>query len=87
MSGVAGSALFERRYIPVALSKSEGAGSVWILVHLPGTHLYIQVLGNKKRTGNGGPVTPSYDSIVVDWPELPLGRTAVNQVAAQSPSG
>jgi len=25
--------------IPVALSKSEGAGSVWTLVHLPGAHL------------------------------------------------
>ena len=35
--------------IPVALSKSEGAGSVWILVQLPGAHLYIQVLGNFAR--------------------------------------
>jgi len=25
--------------IPVALSKSEGASSVWTLVHLPGAHL------------------------------------------------
>jgi len=36
--------------IPVALSNSEGAGSVRILVRLPGAHLYIQVLGNQNRT-------------------------------------
>ncbi len=44
-------------YIPVALSKSAGAGSVWILVHLPGAHLYIQVCGNKLPHGCGGSVT------------------------------
>jgi hypothetical protein len=32
--------------IPVALLKSEGAGSVRILVRLPGAHLCMQVLGN-----------------------------------------
>ena len=37
-------------YIPVALSNSEGAGSVWVLAHLSGAHLYIQVLGNKPPT-------------------------------------
>ena len=30
----------------MALSKSEGAGSVRAVVRLPGAHLYIQVLGN-----------------------------------------
>jgi hypothetical protein len=40
-----------RGYIPVALSKSQGAGSVWTLVHLSGAHLYIQVLGNKSLNG------------------------------------
>jgi len=34
--------------IPVALSNSEGAGSVLALARLPGAHLYIQVLGNEK---------------------------------------
>ena len=34
----------------MALLKSEGAGSVWILVHLPGTHLYTQVLGNLRTS-------------------------------------
>ena len=34
----------------MALHKSEGAGSVWILVHLPGAHLYIQVLGNLRTS-------------------------------------
>ena len=43
---VAGAASLVTGYIPVALSKSEGAGSVVILVSLPGAHLYIQVLGN-----------------------------------------
>jgi len=43
---LAGSALLVCGQIPVALSKSEGAGSVRILVLLSGTHLYIQVLGN-----------------------------------------
>ena len=40
----------EKRCIPVALSKSEGAGSVRTLVRLPGAHLYIQVLGNQTPT-------------------------------------
>ena len=44
-------------YIPVALSKSEGAGSVWTLVHLSGAHLYIQVLGNKPMTVAADPAT------------------------------
>jgi len=35
-----------RGSIPVALSNSEGAGSARIVVHVPGAHLYIQVLGN-----------------------------------------
>jgi hypothetical protein len=43
---VAGSALLVCGLIPVALRKSEGAGSVETLVFLPGAHLYIQVLGN-----------------------------------------
>ena len=43
---LAGSALLVCGQIPVALSKSEGAGSVRILVLLSGAHLYIQVLGN-----------------------------------------
>ncbi|MEM6373697.1 MAG: hypothetical protein AAF727_13080, partial [Pseudomonadota bacterium] len=34
------SALLVTGCIPVALSNSEGAGSVRILVRLPGTHLY-----------------------------------------------
>lgn len=42
-----GSVLPVAGLIPVALSKSEGAGSVWALAQLPGAHLYIQVLGNK----------------------------------------
>lgn len=33
--------------IPVALNNSEGAGSVRIVVRLPGAHLYMQVLGNE----------------------------------------
>lgn len=44
----------------MALNKSEGAGSVWILVHLPGAHLYIQVLGNLRTSTVvliGGPAT------------------------------
>ena len=36
-----------RGQIPVALTTSEGAGSVWTVVQLPGTHLYTQVLGNQ----------------------------------------
>ncbi len=44
----AGSVLLVNGYIPVALSNSEGAGSVWVLAHLPGAHLYIQVLGNER---------------------------------------
>ena len=44
---VAGSVLLVNGYIPVALSNSEGAGSVWVLAQLPGAHLYIQVLGNE----------------------------------------
>lgn len=47
---VTGSALLVNGCIPVALSKSEGAGSVRILVRLPGAHLYIQVLGNQNHT-------------------------------------
>ena len=43
---VAGSAPLVRGHIPVALINSEGAGSVWILVHLPGAHLLIQALGD-----------------------------------------
>ena len=45
-----GSVLLVSGYIPLALSTSEGAGSVWILVHLPGAHLFTQVLGNKNPT-------------------------------------
>ena len=45
---VAGAASLVTGYVPVALSKSEGAGSVQALVWLPGAHLYTQVLGNKK---------------------------------------
>ena len=48
--GVAGSALSVTGSIPVALSNSTGAGSVRILVRLPGAHLYIQVPGNQNRT-------------------------------------
>ena len=44
----AGSVLLVYGCIPVALSNSEGAGSVWVLAQLSGTHLYIQVLGNEK---------------------------------------
>ncbi len=40
------SALLVQGCIPVALSNSEGAGSVRIVVRLPGAHLYKQVLGN-----------------------------------------
>jgi hypothetical protein len=47
-------------YIPLALSTSEGAGSVWILVHLPGAHLFTQVLGNKTPYGCYGPATLFY---------------------------
>ena len=54
---LAGSALLVCGQIPVALSKSEGAGSVRTLVLLPGAHLYIQVLGNIQRYGSGGSVT------------------------------
>jgi len=43
---VAGSVLLDNGCIPVALSKSEGIGSVWALVQLSDAHLYIQVLGN-----------------------------------------
>ena len=52
-----GSVLLVSGYIPLALSTSEGAGSVWILVHLPGAHLFTQVLGNKKPYGCYGPAT------------------------------
>ena len=49
LSGVkAGAALLVYGCIPVALSNSEGAGSVLVLAWLPGAHLYIQVLGNEK---------------------------------------
>ena len=56
---VTGSAFLVTGYVPVALSKSEGAGSVLALVRLPGAHLYIQVLGNKKPNGYSGLVTPA----------------------------
>ena len=45
---MAGSVLLVNSYIPVALSNSEGVGSVWVLAQLPGAHLYIQVLGNER---------------------------------------
>ena len=45
---MAGSVLLVNGYIPVALSNSEGAGSVWVLAQLSGAHLYIQVLGNER---------------------------------------
>ena len=48
MSDVTGSALLVIGCIPVALSNSEGAGSVRALVRLPGPHLYKQVLGNER---------------------------------------
>ena len=43
---MAGTALLVLGPIPVALINSEGAGSVWIVVQLPGAHLFNQVLGN-----------------------------------------
>ena len=55
-----GSVLLVSGYIPLALSTSEGAGSVWILVHLPGAHLFTQVLGNKTPYGCNGPATLFY---------------------------
>lgn len=55
---MAGSALLVHGCIPVALSNSEGAGSVQALAWLPGTHLYTQVLGNQNHTVAGGPATP-----------------------------
>ena len=54
-----GSVLLVFGYIPLALSTSEGAGSVWTLVHLPGAHLFTQVLGNKTPYGCYGPATLS----------------------------
>ncbi len=57
-NSVTGSALLVTGYIPVALRKSEGAGSVRALVRLPGAHLYTQVLGNTQLKRFGGPVTP-----------------------------
>lgn len=62
MHCVAGTAFLVIGYVPVALSKSEGASSVQAVACLPGAHLYIQVLGNKKLTGMCGPVTP-YDCV------------------------
>ena len=60
-SGVTGAALLVNGCIPVALSNSEGAGSVRALVRLPGAHLYIQVLGNeitkRLRAGPSHPLT------------------------------
>ena len=47
MNRVTGTASLVNDYVPVALSKSEGAGSVLVLAWLPGAHLYIQVLGNE----------------------------------------
>ena len=61
-----GSASLVTGYIPVALSKSEGAGSVLALAWLPGAHLYIQVLGNKKPNGYCGPVTHTLSFLVLD---------------------
>ena len=55
---VTGSASLVNGYVPVALSKSEGAGSVLALAWLPGAHLYKQVLGNTEPNGYCGPVTP-----------------------------
>ena len=43
---VTGSAFLVTGYVPVALSKSEGAGSVVALAILTGAHLFKQVLGN-----------------------------------------
>ena len=54
---IGGSVLLVSGYIPLALSTSEGVGSVWILVHLPGAHLFTQVLGNKTPYGCYGPAT------------------------------
>ncbi len=51
---LAGSAVLDTGKIPVALSNSEGAGSVRAVVRLPGAHLYIQVLGNSRLPGTGG---------------------------------
>jgi hypothetical protein len=42
------SALCVTGCIPVALSNSEGVGSVRALVRLTDAHLYIQVLGNER---------------------------------------
>jgi hypothetical protein len=50
-----GSVLRVRGHIPVALSNSEGAGSVRVLARLPGAHLYLQVLGNARPHGRYGP--------------------------------
>jgi len=43
-----GAVLLVNGYIPVALSNSEGTGSVWVLAQLSGAHLFIQVLGNER---------------------------------------
>lgn len=47
--------------IPVALSETEGAGSVMAVVMLPGAHLYEQALGNSKppRLRAGPPLSSS----------------------------
>jgi len=43
--------------IPVALSKSEGAGSVVALASLPGAHLNIRSSGMRLPDGCYGPAT------------------------------
>ena len=50
----AGSALQVNGCIPVALSNSEGVGSVQTVVWLPDAHLYIQVLGISYLYGRRG---------------------------------
>jgi len=58
--GVTGAALLVIGCIPVALSNSEGAGSVLALAWLPGAHLYKQVLGNERtKRLRAGPSHPS----------------------------
>ena len=52
-------------YIPVALSKSQGAGSVLALANLSGAHLYIQVLGNKTGRQRRSRHTPFFSERAV----------------------
>ncbi len=56
-SGGTDAAFLVKGYVPVALSNSEGAGSVLVLAWLPGAHLYKQVLGNTEPHGHSGSVT------------------------------